>query len=184
MADNLVNPIMQELLSCFCQALLDQHGPTLMVDGGTMPGECCVRAGESVSMDASAYSDLCCSGLAGVRLTDVFVTSTDFPAPDTSVVVSGCGIPALGAVFELSVLRCAPTGDINFVPTCDEWQALVDAIALDRAAMLQAFCCMINQLDSSSVAIGSWSPLPTTGGCAGSTWQITIQIINCGDGSC
>lgn len=181
MADNLIFPVVQELLSCFCAALLTQHGPTLMVDGGTLPGECCIRSGELASMDASTFQDLCCSGLAWVRIDDIFSTSADFPAPDTSVVITGCGPMAWGVVVEMGVMRCAPVGDINNIPTCGEWTALAEAISLDQRAMRDAMCCMINQLDPGSVAIGSWSPLPTTGGCAGGVWPITIQVINCGE---
>jgi hypothetical protein len=180
MADLLVKPISDALLACFCEALINQHGTTLMVDGGTLPGECCYRVGEAVSADASEYEDLCCSGLAWVRIDDIFSTSDDFPAPDTSVVITGCGPLAWGVVLEMGVLRCAPTGDISTVPTCEEWTAMQEAIFLDQAAMREAMCCLIGQLDPSSVAIGSWNPLPTSGGCGGSTWQITVQIP-CGD---
>lgn len=178
MTDTMITPIANALLECFCDALLAEHGPTYMVDGGTRPGECCFRVGELASMDASVFEDLCCSGLAWVRMADIFSTSNDFPAPDTSVVLTGCGPMAWGVVFELGVMRCAPTGNEYSIPTCDDWMALQTNVAKDAKAMRDAFCCLFNQLDPGSVAIGSWAPLPTTGGCAGGTWQVTVQIVN------
>lgn len=182
MSDLVVAPIAEDLLQCFCDALLNQHGPVYMVNGGTRPGECCFRSGEIVSADASVNEDLCCSGLAWVRVADIFASSTDFPTPDTTLVVSGCGVPAWGIVFELGVLRCAPTGDTYSIPTCDQWTALQQALFLDQAAMREAMCCLIELQNSrnlqQTVAIGSWNPLPTSGGCAGGTWQVTVQVIN------
>lgn len=178
MADTMIQPLAQDLLDCFCAALITEHGTTTMVNGGTLPGECCFRVGELASMDASQFEDLCCSGLAWLRVADIFSTSTDFPAPDTTVVWSGCGPMAWGVTFELGVMRCAPTGDISTIPTCDEWTALQVNVMKDAKAMRQAFCCLFAQLDPSSVAVGSWAPLPTTGGCAGGTWQVTVQVRN------
>ena len=177
MTDTMIQPIAEDLLECFRTALLAEHGTTLMPTG-TMPSEVCFRVGELASMDASLYQDLCCSGLAWVRVADIFSTSVDFPAPDTLVVWTGCGPQAWGVVFELGVMRCAPTGDISTIPTCDEWTALQTNVMKDAKAMRAAFCCLFNQLDPGSVAVGSWAPLPTTGGCAGGTWQVTVQIIN------
>ena len=129
-------------------------------------------------MDASVFQDLCCSGLAWVRQTDIFSSATDFPTPDTLQVWTGCGPQAWGVVFELGVARCAPTGDEYTIPTCQEWTDLQVLVNRDAKAMRAAFCCMFNQLDPGSLAVGSWAPLPTSGGCAGGTWQVTIQVIN------
>lgn len=177
MADTLIQPVAEDLLLCFRNALLAEHGPTEMPTG-TMPSEVCARVGEVASMDASMFEDLCCSGLAWVRVADIFSSATDFPTPDTLTVWSGCGPRAWGVVFELGVMRCAPTGDINTIPTCEEWTALQENVMKDAKAMRQAFCCIFRQFDAGSIALGSWVPLPTTGGCAGGTWQVTVQIIN------
>lgn len=179
MADLVVKPVAEALLQCLEAALLNQHGPVFMPQG-TRPQQTCFRVGEAVSADASVTEDLCCSGLAWVRVTDIFSTAGDFPAPDTSVVITGCGPLAWGVVLEMGVLRCAPTGDEYSVPTCDEWTALQNAIFLDQAAMREAMCCLVSQFDPGTVAIGSWTPLPTSGGCAGGTWQVSVQI-DCGD---
>lgn len=179
MADLMVRPAAIQLLECFRTALVAQHGSTLM-PAGSMPTEVCFRVGESVSADASVYQDLCCSGLAWVRITDIFGAAQDFPAPDTSVVISGCGPLAWGATFELGVIRCAPTGDEYTVPTCDDWTLLQEFIWLDQAAMRQAMCCMVGLYDPGTFAIGSWNPLPTSGGCAGGTWNLQM-LFDCGD---
>lgn len=173
----MIQPYAAMLLECFRNALLAEHGPTLMPKG-TMPSETCYRVGEAASMDASEFEDLCCSGLAWVRVDNIFSTAVDFPTPDTLSVWTGCGPMAWGVVLEMGVMRCAPTGSIETIPTCDEWTALQYAVMADAKAMRQAACCLFNQLDPGSLAIGSWSPLPTTGGCAGGVWPVTIQILN------
>lgn len=178
MADTMIQPVAQQMLDCFCAALITEHGLPTMLEGGTRPSQCCFRVGELASMDASEFEDLCCSGLAWVRVVDIFSSSTDFPTPDTLNVWTGCGPMAWGVVFELGVMRCAPTGSIEQIPTCDEWTNLQSLVMRDAKAMRAAMCCMFNQYDPGSVAIGSWNPLPTTGGCAGGTWQVTIQVIN------
>lgn len=178
MTDIMIQPVAAMVLECFYQALLAEHGPGLMPSHGTMPSEVCYRVGELASMDASLYQDLCCSGLAWVRVADIFSSTDDFPTPDTLNVWTGCGPMAWGVVFELGVMRCAPTGDIATIPDCEDWTSLQYNVMKDAKAMRQAFCCMFRQLDPSSMAVGSWAPLPTTGGCAGGTWQVTIQVIN------
>lgn len=184
MADNLIQPVAEQLLACFCNALEEQHGSTYM-PAGSRPQECCFRSGEIVSADASVYQDLCCSGLAWVRVADIFASADDFPAPDTTIPITGCGPQAWGVVFELGVLRCAPTGDEYTVPSCDDWTLFQQYLFLDQAAMRQAMCCLIELRNGedmqSSVAIGSWAPLPTSGGCGGGTWQVTVQILDCGE---
>lgn len=174
----MIQPVAAMLLECFRNALTAEHGTTTMINGGTMPGEVCYRVGEIASMDASVFEDLCCSGLAWLRVADIFSSSTDFPTPDTLTVWNGCGPQAWGVVFELGVMRCAPTGDIETIPTCEEWTALQVNVMNDAKAMRQAFCCLFAQFDPGSIALGSWVPLPTTGGCAGGTWQVSVQIIN------
>lgn len=178
MTDTMIQPVAQQLLDCFCAALITEHGLPTMLEKGTRPSECCFRVGEVASMDASLFYDLCCSGLAWVRVADIFSSATDFPTPDTLTVWNGCGPQAWGVVFELGVMRCAPTGDIATIPTCDEWTELQVNVMKDAKAMRQAFCCVFGQYDPGSIALGSWAPLPTTGGCAGGTWQVTVQIIN------
>ena len=172
MSDLLILPVAQSLLTCLCEAL------PLEMAVDKVPDECCFRTGEIVSSDASAYEDLCCSGLAWVRPVTMFSASDDFPNPDTSSVVDACGPFAWGLTLEMGVLRCAPTGSATAIPTCAEWTELNTDIFNDARAMRRAMCCWIGQFDPSSVAIGAWQPLPTTGGCAGSTWQVTVQIIN------
>lgn len=170
--DNLILPMAERLLACLCIALEANHTPE------NRPAHCCLRVGEAVSADASLYEDLCCEGLAWVRIDGVFASNDEFPNPDTQSVVTGCGVYAWGVTLEMGVMRCAPTGDISTIPTCDEWTALAVNVANDTRAMRDAMCCLIEQLDPSSVAIGSWAPLPTTGGCSGGAWQITVQVMN------
>lgn len=172
MADTLILPVAQQLLTCLCEAL------PLEMAANKVPEQCCFRSGEIVSADASVYEDLCCSGLAWVRPVTMFSSGEDFPNPDTAVVTNACGPYAWGLTLEMGVMRCAPTGTMSTIPTCTDWTDLNTDIFNDAKAMRRAICCLTAQFDPSSVAIGTWTPLPTSGGCAGSTWQVTVQIIN------
>lgn len=175
MTDMLIQPVAQQLLDCLCAAL------PLHMAVDKVPARCCFRPGENISGDASLYEDLCCEGQAWVRVTNISPTSDSFPAPETFAVITGCGPFGWELSMEMGVMRCAPTGDISMIPTCAEWNELQVDIMNDARAMRAAMCCLIDQLDPGSVAIGAWSPLPTTGGCAGGTWDVTVQIINCGE---
>lgn len=172
MTDTLIFPVANQLLDCLCAAL-----PLEML-AEKVPAHCGFRPGEIVSADASAFEDLCCEGLAWVRIVDIFPSSTDFPTPDTLTVITGCGPMGWGVVLEMGVMRCAPTGDFGQIPTDAEWFELQQDIMNDAAAMRRAMCCMIAQYDPSSIAVGSWEPLPTTGGCAGGLWNVTVQLPN------
>lgn len=174
MSDTLIAPAVSSLLQCLCEALNDVYA----ADPENRPRECCYRVGEAVSADASAYEDLCCSGLAWARLAGIFPASDEFPNPDTDTIISPCGIQAWGATIEIGVLRCAPTGSATSIPTCGQWTDLFDLVTRDSQAMRQAFCCWIPQFETQSVALGSWTPLATSGGCAGGSWEVTVQIIN------
>jgi hypothetical protein len=172
MSDTLIFPVAQQLLDCLCAAL------PLDMAAAKVPAHCAFRPGEIVSADASVYEDLCCEGLAWVRIADIYPSATDFPAPDTLTVVTGCGPMGWGVALEMGVMRCAPTGSFETIPTDAEWLELQQDIMNDAAAMRRAMCCMIAQYDPSSIAIGSWQPLPTTGGCAGGLWSISVQLPN------
>lgn len=175
LTDNLILPAAERLLFFLCQALEEVHEEEFR------PLNCCLRVGESVSADASTYEDICCEGLGWVRVNQMFASNNEFPNPDTAEVIS-CAIYAWGVILEMGVIRCAPTGDIDTIPTCAEWTQLSINVANDALAMRKAMQCFIEEqnanFDNRSVAVGSWDPLPTSGGCAGGTWDITVQIIN------
>ncbi len=48
----------------------------------------------------------------------------------------------------------------------------------DAKAMRAAACCFEELYDAQTVALGQWSPAGPDGGCIGSTWQVSVEILN------
>jgi hypothetical protein len=167
MSDLTVLPFAEELLTCLCAELALVSAP---------PQQCCLRTGETVFPAISLTEDECCSGLAWVRISSIFVSEANFPEPDTEP-RGGCPPSWLGVQLEMGVARCAPTGSLSSNPTCDEWTILSERVLEDAGAMRRAFCCL--NIDNSAKLLGAWTPLPTEGRCAGGTVIVTIQVPNC-----
>lgn len=132
MADTVLLPLANELLTCLCTELELNPDP---------PAQCCLRAGPTVihDIDAQASTDTtCCPGLAYVRIGAVF-PSTDFPAPDTRN--DKCLSLSRAVELTMGVVRCIPGIGTPQGPSCDDWTlaALHDANDID--ALWKATCC-------------------------------------------
>lgn len=177
MADTLALPLAQLLLDCLCVALSEQHVEA------DRPEFCCLRAGEQVAHDAGTDLDLCCAGLAYVRIGPVFPTGaagSPFPSPETDTAITDCGVMAWGVSLVAGVLRCSPQGDDRLPPTCEEWNEAARIDAIDKKALRLALCCFLesNQLDSGDVAIGAITPNGPAGGCLENSVGISVMRIN------
>lgn len=143
------------------------------------PGEICHRPGDQVPLSIGLTQNECCTGLAWVRVQQidpvidpVTMTSPDFNPCDTSGRL---------VTLELGVARCNPFGTDNAGPTCEQWTELAARIDLDAAAMRRAVCCASSALVTDSSAVerilpGSWTPLESSGGCAGGSMTVTVLI--------
>lgn len=125
----------------------------------------------------SCGKDTDCGGQAWVRFINEY-PSSQFPSPDAE---GGSCTGPMAYTLEVGIARCLPTGTssaINgYTPPSNE--ELVKATRLqmaDKAAMRRAIQCCVQQLDV-SYALGSNSPMQTTGDCGGSVWNVTIWTL-------
>lgn len=164
----------QQVLSCFDIAL--HEGPNPPPDDNI-----CLRVGE-VPFSAGLSEDLCCAGLAWVRILSIN-PSTRFPQTDTTP--SNCARSSWAVELELGAVRCMPFGDNQAGPSCTQWTAAAIQVDEDAASMRRAACCVYDLIDVGAtlieqVVVGEWTPIDNQGGCIGGQMTMTIQI-NCGE---
>jgi hypothetical protein len=102
---------------------------------------------------------------------------SSFPAQDDTV--SPCDVSRWAVVFELGAVRCAPTPDVEDIPTCDQQTDLALAIYNDGAAIRRALCCYMADHPYDLVHQDVGEPLTTEGGCAGVAYLVTIAANAC-----
>lgn len=164
-SDPLVMPMAREMLACLDMELLKVENPPLYVQ---------LRPGNVVDHLLSTHEDECCEGLAWVRPSSFFPSSTSFPTLDSAPQPKG--VSAWAVTLELGAVRCAPVGDENRIPSAEEWDATTQAVMDDAAAMRRAICCFIDgaQNRARRVLPGTWQPLSIQGGCVGGILPVTI----------
>jgi hypothetical protein len=178
-ADTLILPLAEELLTCLCAALTAEYA----ADPELIPAQCCLRAGDLLGEDIGIMYDECCAGLAYVNIENVYPTGSPgaaFPSPDTDAAFTGCGPTVWGATLTMAVMRCAPGGDANFPATCTNWEAAAALEMRDLKAMRAALCCFIDRHDPGDVAGGQSVRRGSEGGCLGRV--MTIQVMT--EGAC
>jgi len=169
----LIKDVASKLLACLTvQASAPTANPPK--NFGFLPGN-------EIVEDMSAYNDLCCEGTAFVQLNSVYPSSS-FPQPDDGTI--SCEPLAWGTIWTLGVMRCSPTGSINFTPTFGEWdvannQHLIDDASL-RAAILKYKEIYATGANDAGVLIGQTNALGPQGGCLLRTITATIQVFGCG----
>lgn len=161
--DQKVAPVLQQLLTCFCNEVLLNPSP---------PGICGLRTGTSGEPLGALIGDECCAGAAFLRVLSVY-PSEAFPNPKVTPI--RCAVP-LAAQFELSMWRCAATGSIKLPPTQAQWDTVNLELLNDRVSMMNAICCFLRQRDKDTVVLGTWSPIEVEGGCVGSSVTIDAAL--------
>lgn len=159
-----------QLLACLTVAVEAAENPPSRIQ--FLPG---AQAGE----DISEFEDLCCAGTAYVRVGTVYPSSQEFPAPDTQAIP--CQQQALAVSYEVGIMRCAPAGTTQNVPTSAQWLAAFRQQMIDMTSMFKAACCFRNKYPMDAMLIGPWTPVGPQGGCLLGTVTITHQIAGCGD---
>ena len=163
-------PLARVLLDCLTEVLVSRtENP---------PAHFSLRVGEQVPFDLSQNEDLCCEGLAYVKINRVYA-STSFPVEDEGT-WSPCGPLAWAADLEMGILRCAPTGDESWIPTDAEWTTSADQVANDSAAMRMAIASFRDRVDPGTEWVArNWLPIGPAGACTGGTQVITVGWIPC-----
>lgn len=171
LSDPLVLPLAYELLGCLEQEIDKVAHP---------PKYRGLRPGQVVDHLISKNQDECCDGLAWVRPVLVIPSSGPFPIQDLQPAVGGT--LAWAITLEMGVVRCAPTPNETQIPSNAAWNAVVEMVMDDAAAMRRALCCFI-ELDpvkrKKFTLPLQWEPLNTEGGCVGGTLQITVRGPAC-----
>jgi hypothetical protein len=169
-SDPLVMPLAQELLACYDQELLKLDSP---------PTYRQLRAGSVVSHLLSTFQDECCEGLAWVRPSAFYPSSSTFPVQDSAPLRDGTR--AWSVTLEMGYVQCAPVGDENSIPTGEQWEATVQGVMDAGAAMRRALCCFIDGAPGRSgrVLPGTWQPIDVQGGCVGGLMPITVRGPAC-----
>lgn len=153
------------LLECLQEALLANDNP---------PARFCLRVGEEVRQDLSIYEDECCDGLAYVKVNQVFPSAT---FPEVLDSPTNCAVDMWGVDLEMGVFRCAPTGAMEELPTCDQWNVATSQVHYDGEAMRRAIACFRGQLvPGDEVVARAWLPLGAGGGCTGGTQTVTASF--------
>ena len=158
-------PLARLLLECLQDAAT--------IDHPNPPEHFSLRLGE-VAMDISQYEDLCCEGLAYVKINSVY-PSDDFPAPNEQYTVCA---NQWAADLEMGILRCSPVGDERFIPTDADWTAAAEQVAHDAAAMRLALARFRDRMEPGNPWLArNWAPIDPQGGCSGGTQVVTVAFI-------
>lgn len=162
-----VSDLAQQLLSCLEDAYAS-------VPEDRRPGQFCLRVGE-VAYSIGLNEDLCCTGLAWVRVVRIMPV-TDSLVPRTEAVL--CPPSLWGVELEMGVIRCLPDHGAASGATCDEWTDVFLRVDDDAAAMRRALCCMNNTTSDvfpfHSLSLpGEWTPVDPEGMCTGGTMLVT-----------
>lgn len=171
-SDPMVMPLAYELLACLEEEISKVEIPPKYIG---------LRPGQVVDHLMSATGqDECCEGLAWVRPALFIPSSGVFPVQDEQPLPGGTR--AWAVTFELGTVRCAPTPNETSIPTNAEWNAVVQAVMDDAAAMRRAICCFIaaDPVKRQKYTLPlEWQPLDTEGGCVGGTLQVVVRGPAC-----
>lgn len=176
--DPFVPLMAQTLLSCLSTAVSGSPGT---------PEHIAYRVGVEIAHDIGAEVDYCCEGIAYVALGDSWPSSQSFPEQDiVRQANSTCSPPGWGIQFRMGIIRCAPTGDINFPPTDAEWNAAFIQNMWDARSLRAAQCCFrnwfVNLEDAMlgmSIVMERQIQSTPSGGCVERYCTIAAQFPNC-----
>lgn len=166
-------------------ALLACAADSLAATDAGAPDRSCVIAG------GIAWDDCECGQLT-VAMTGTFPSSS-FPSPAAAGAASfrqsRCGAPVLGLTYEVTILRCMPTGGADAEPpSCVELAAAAMTASIDAAAVLGGVTCCLADLVTTKDAknrpvivdflIGAQAFVGPAGACGGSVLAVTVGILN------
>jgi hypothetical protein len=166
--DPVAQPVLDAVLLCLEQEIAKVPNP---------PAVTCMRPGDRVDLLIAQGRDECCEGLAWVRLVSVF-PSNQFPTQDEGYVKCVLG---WGVRMEIGVARCAPVGDENQLPSCDDWTAVVNDTTADGAALRRVPMRLrtLEDFRHRMYVLGGWESMTTEGGCVGGALLLTVQAPAC-----
>ena len=142
------------------------------------PAEICHRPGDLTPLNFGTTQDECCTGLGWVRIAGVDPVVDPFTA--TQLDFNPCAVTDSRITLEIGVARCNPSGTREAGPSCEAWTELALRMDQDRAAMRRAVCCLQQSTAAEEnsgvtrILPGTWTPLDSSGGCAGGTLSVSV----------
>jgi hypothetical protein len=175
--DPFVPAMAEALLSCLSVAVSGNPGT---------PEHIAYRVGSEIAADIGQMVDFCCEGIAYVALGDMWPTA-HFPEQDlVRQANTACSPPAWGVQFKVGIVRCVPTGDLDFPPTDAEWTAAFIQNMWDAQALRRTECCFrtwvrsrTDALLGMSIVMGRQIQGTPLGGCVERYFTIDAQFPNC-----
>lgn len=160
--DFLIYPAMVRLAACLCNEL--------KASGLPEPCFCGIIEGTSADLDCGSCEDGC--GAAWVRLVTAFPTQDGISPTQIAV----CNTQ-LAFQLEVGVTRCfSPFVDDegNQQGVAEHLEATRIQIA-DMAAIRRAIACCFSDAEDGDYNLGTYTPIPFSGGCGGGAWALTVQ---------
>ena len=147
-------------------------------------GNFCLIPGSEIAEDIDPIFgfDLCCDGLAWVRIDNSY-PSSNFPEPDP--VLDKCFPVSLAQRYEVGILGCYPAGEHMLSCAQKGNLALQDAARL--RALWNVFCCFGKTMDAKPRTRGKlWTVEGITvqgprGGCISRVASVLVSIPVCCD---
>lgn len=174
MVRNFLSPLAEQLRACLCDTLAETGRPVcvcMLYHGSTAPpmDHCDCRC--PPTRDSTAHGS---TGQAWVRLASI-----DIPGDrDARSEPANCGIRIWRGIYELGVYRCVSTGEgAHGQPPGPKTRAVEAQNAqLDAVAIIRTLSCCAALADRRWSITSPWRPIGPTGGCAGSSMQIGIEL--------
>jgi Domain of unknown function (DUF4082) len=173
--DPIATPVALELLACFTEQLQTLPSPPKYIQ---------LRVGQETGPLIGPGVDECCSGLAWVRVADVYPSWDSFPQADNTWLP--CGPLAYAVVLEMGIAFCMPWSDSDGTfedvnpPSTADWAAAFATQMRDQTIMRRTAACCFRPTQRR--AVGGWTSLPVEGGCTGGKLTVTVSVMSpCSD---
>lgn len=156
---------------------------TAVTDDGedAVPDKIEHRPGAVAPLLMGTAEDECCAGLAWVRIAEIAPVLE--PGATEQADYNPCDHPGRRVTIELGTVRCNPFGTAQKGPDGSTWANLAQRLDTDALRMRQAVCCYAandqvgEDKQVTRVVPGTWTPLESSGGCAGGTMPVYVWIV-------
>jgi hypothetical protein len=173
--DPIGTPVANALLACLTEQMNTLPSPPAKIE---------LRVGSETGPLIGPNVDECCSGLAWVRIVNIYPSWDSFPGPDNTWLP--CGPLAYAVVLEMGTAFCMPWSDSEEgfdnvdPPSTSDWGTAFTTLMQHQTLMRRAAACCFPYTQRR--AVGEWSPKPVEGGCTGGTLLVTVSVMApCGD---
>lgn len=176
----------RQILDCVCTALDDVAAANTGLLG-------CPTCRRCVVPGVPSWEDCGgeCSGDPTGQLTVSWdgpwaSTVSTFPAEDRQIRDNRqCVLPVMAVQFTVTLLRCAPVGDLDTgcPPSCEDLEAAARQLSADGVTVYNAVLCCVPQTSTAHrgrrFVMGRQRVLGPEGGCGGVEQRVTVELPGC-----